>query len=536
MRPCDCFLSKPSHHLFRAFGAPSFHPPIFSFPCLTQLGLRCTEPDRDVRPPSGEVAALLLNMMQPDGGVSQFGARPDLLEYEGGASLECYICADAARDTVFKPCNHALACSACAAKLVGDACPLCRAPVSGIEAAAGPVTRTWQGPGPATLLAPQAQGSNGAGADAATVERLARLEKIERQKSALAALNTIPRYGDFRAKMGLLLDNAVPEANFDGLGLRDAHVAAVADALPSNTAATKLTMRKNDIGPEGVRALADALRREATLTALDLGDNKLGEEGVRALVDALDANPNSRLKGVKVDGCGASVLMLSELKGTINRVAISAKIKAVLTDTVGEACSLAGLGLTQAQATSLADALAANRSLTALDCRGCAFSAAGVSRLADCVRSGGVLRRLDLYGAGGPFFVGDAVVLTSDYEEHGAAKDGPLKPGDVGTVVKVDTPKGIYEIRPGVAAEGTLGAGVLLADFVGETVEELSVAEGTRVTVDYEADGWLLAHTANGKSGLVPRDYVQLRAPLPTVRAFASLFFIYLFSPGALPG
>ena len=72
---------------------------------------------------------------------------------------------------------------------------------------------------------------------------------------------------------------------------------------------------------------------------------------------------------------------------------------------------------------------------------------------------------------------------------------------------------------PAAAPKATLGTGVLLSDFVGETVEELSVAEGTRVTVESEVDGWLLAHTADGKSGLVPRDYVQLATPAPAAAA-----------------
>ena len=424
-------------------GATSFHRLIFPFLFSTQLGLRCTESDRDVRPPAGEVAALLLNMMQPDGGVSLFGARPDLLEFESGASLECYICADAARDTVFKPCNHALACGACAAKLVGDACPLCRATVASVEAAAGPVTRTWQGPGPATLMASPALGNNGTGVDAATAERLARLEQLERQKSALAALNTIPRFVEFRTKLDLLRENVAPEANFDDLGLQDAHAAAVADALSNNTAATKLTMRGTDFGPEGARALADALRREATLTALDLGGNKkLGDEGVRALADALAVRTNSRFTEFSVEGCGASVLIFSGLMGVLNRLDIDAKIKAVRLSTAGEACDLSNLGLTPAQANSLTDALAANRSLTALDCRGCAFSAVGVARLAASVRGGGILRRLELSA----FSVGDAVVLTADYEKYGDAKVGPLKPGDVGTVVRVDNFDQLYQV------------------------------------------------------------------------------------------
>lgn len=38
--------------------------------------------------------------------------------------LECVICNDHDRDTVFLPCTHACACRNCAAEL--KACPVCR--------------------------------------------------------------------------------------------------------------------------------------------------------------------------------------------------------------------------------------------------------------------------------------------------------------------------------------------------------------------------------------------------------------------------
>ena len=164
------------------------------------------------------------------------------------------------------------------------------------------------------------------------------------------------------------------------------------------------------------------------------GNPALGDGGVRAITAAA---AGTAVRELELGGCGASPEALAEAGGVLmaNRFAHRSL------DPASGDMSLAGLGLTDVQTTSLADALAANRSLTALDCRGCAFSAAGVARLAAGVRGGGVLRRLELSvgAAGGPFSVGDAVVLTADYEKHGNAKDGSLKPGDVGTVVKVDT-------------------------------------------------------------------------------------------------
>ena len=41
--------------------------------------------------------------------------------------LQCVICADAERSTVFLPCSHVVACGGCAAQL--DECPMCRAAI-----------------------------------------------------------------------------------------------------------------------------------------------------------------------------------------------------------------------------------------------------------------------------------------------------------------------------------------------------------------------------------------------------------------------
>jgi hypothetical protein len=46
---------------------------------------------------------------------------------------ECVICLDAPRDTVLLECGHVATCGRCAAVLVGNACPICRASVRAIS-------------------------------------------------------------------------------------------------------------------------------------------------------------------------------------------------------------------------------------------------------------------------------------------------------------------------------------------------------------------------------------------------------------------
>ena len=106
------------------------------------LGLRCTEPEAHVRPPVVDFEKVLDDLLKSDGGVSGFGARPDMLSSE--AALTCTICEEAPRDCVLLPCNHAVGCGPCTAQL--DNCPLCRAAKEGVRAVDVPVLVTYQGP------------------------------------------------------------------------------------------------------------------------------------------------------------------------------------------------------------------------------------------------------------------------------------------------------------------------------------------------------------------------------------------------------
>ena len=41
--------------------------------------------------------------------------------------LQCAVCMEAERDTLFVPCNHVVACAGCAARV--QTCPVCRAAI-----------------------------------------------------------------------------------------------------------------------------------------------------------------------------------------------------------------------------------------------------------------------------------------------------------------------------------------------------------------------------------------------------------------------
>lgn len=52
---------------------------------------------------------------------------------------------------------------------------------------------------------------------------------------------------------------------------------------------------------------------------------------------------------------------------------------------------------------------------------------------------------------------------------------------------------------------------VALYDFTGENEDELSIKEGEELTVMEETDGWVTGKNAEGKVGLFPANYVEIK-------------------------
>lgn len=88
----------------------------------------------------------------------------------------------------------------------------------------------------------------------------------------------------------------------------------VASALTPCTALTRLQLRRNNMGPDGMRYLAPALTTLLQLRALDLGCNDLRDRGVEALGEVLvllTALATLNLFANKIQASGAAVLALS---------------------------------------------------------------------------------------------------------------------------------------------------------------------------------------------------------------------------------
>ena len=54
-------------------------------------------------------------------------------ERGSNGARECSICLTEPVDTLMRPCNHLIACSACARRLARAPCPVCRRPVRSVE-------------------------------------------------------------------------------------------------------------------------------------------------------------------------------------------------------------------------------------------------------------------------------------------------------------------------------------------------------------------------------------------------------------------
>ena len=104
-------------HLSQAFGSSSSPPP------LEQLdGTRTTKHNVEATAPSGSLRVAINEAVK--------GA--DLMA-EGELDVQelCVVCMERAPEVAFSPCRHAIACSACAAKIRQrtNECPMCRCPI-----------------------------------------------------------------------------------------------------------------------------------------------------------------------------------------------------------------------------------------------------------------------------------------------------------------------------------------------------------------------------------------------------------------------
>ena len=127
LRPAanGCAALRPDHATPEGWAAlPGADTRAWEGPMLARFGalaLRCTEAERNARPPMADVAARLESLLAR---CISGDLIPEPLMSRGG---ECWICMEAPRDTEFLPCCHMISCGPCAQGhlLNSTRCPFC---------------------------------------------------------------------------------------------------------------------------------------------------------------------------------------------------------------------------------------------------------------------------------------------------------------------------------------------------------------------------------------------------------------------------
>jgi Ran GTPase-activating protein (RanGAP) involved in mRNA processing and transport/serine/threonine protein kinase len=104
-------------------------------------------------------------------------------------------------------------------------------------------------------------------------------------------VNSIGTAGAIALSKAFAVNVAITDVGLGGNNIRDDGAIALAEALAANSAITVVTLRNCSIGDVGAVALAAALGADSGITLMDLSDNSFGDVGARALVDALRVNP-----------------------------------------------------------------------------------------------------------------------------------------------------------------------------------------------------------------------------------------------------
>jgi len=170
-----------------------------------------------------------------------------------------------------------------------------------------------------------------------------------------------------------------------GAGIGDAGAASLGVALRSNAMLTTLYICGNDVGDEGAAALADALRTNASLTQLDLNDNHIGDAGAASLSEMLRTNATLTELDLGANGIGdAAAASLSE---TLSTNTTLADLYLSHNDGVGDE-----------GAAALADALRTNATLKYLWLAGTRIGDAGTAALVEALRTNTTLHSLLMDG------------------------------------------------------------------------------------------------------------------------------------------
>ena len=99
--------------------------------------------------------------------------------------------------------------------------------------------------------------------------------------------------------------SAVSLVTRTGTKIKSKHWTELAEGLKINRYITKLELRDNSMGAEGVRKLTAALNNNYTITSLELRDNSIWDEGAKDLAKSLRFNGHLTHLNLHANSIGA---------------------------------------------------------------------------------------------------------------------------------------------------------------------------------------------------------------------------------------
>ena len=186
-------------------------------------------------------------------------------------------------------------------------------------------------------------------------------------------------------------------------------IASIAEGIKVNKALTNLNLFDNHIGDAGAICIAEAIKVNKTLKNLDLCYNYISDAGATSIAEAVKVNgtlTNLNLSANDIRDAGAtSFAEAIKVNKTLTNLSLSCIFvvysscislgKSIEVQTV-TSFDMRGYGISDAGATSIAEAIKVNKTLTRFNFSSKIISDAGAASIAEAIKVNKTLNDLDL--------------------------------------------------------------------------------------------------------------------------------------------
>ena len=208
---------------------------------------------------------------------------------------------------------------------------------------------------------------------------------------------------------GIKVNKALTNLNLFDNHIGDAGAICIAEGIKVNKALTNLNLFDNHIGDAGAICIAEAIKVNKTLKNLDLCYNYISDAGATSIAEAVKVNgtlTNLNLSANDIRDAGAtSFAEAIKVNKTLTNLSLSCIFvvysscislgKSIEVQTV-TSFDMRGYGISDAGATSIADAIKVNKTLTRFNFSSKIISDAGAASIAEAIKVNKTLNDLDL--------------------------------------------------------------------------------------------------------------------------------------------